>query len=408
MLQTLPYDILRILFRLLSGAEVAHVLITCKSLYALMEDDAIWQEQCAHYKLTDRAIFNDISYHEIFTLVLHAYGPLLGLWASDHPYKGSIIEFRYDREYKGIVGEVWRFWTRHTIADSITNWHMPKSPEYFTFFSISLPAAHTPKRPVINWHMHHNGAEYFGPSNDFLVVPTVHVLSETNESQYLHYHAGACCLPDFPDPDFLAWYDTARGLPRLKVDHSPVSSTHSTGLIPHAAFLYMSPTTVTKPAAVVFYPPEPGRPDIFTMHEPRLQVQDLRNFDLGGDEPLRGSSFYRRFYPLRFPVLDGDDPADEKWRPASLEGIWLGAYASHGTEVLYIYFDEAAQAVRALKITGDLNVPRGVLTWQFALSDRMGIEDLPHSLPQAQKMFGDLSTVKIYRGTGTVSGTGFV
>ncbi|EKM54943.1 uncharacterized protein PHACADRAFT_255176 [Phanerochaete carnosa HHB-10118-sp] len=408
MLQTLPYDVLRVLLRLLSGSDIAHVLTTCNSLYTLMDDDGVWQEQCARYKFTDRSIFDDATYREIYTLVLHTYWPLLGLWASDHPYRGSVIEFRYDVDYKGIVGEVWRWWAQPPGFDAM-DLTVPKLPEYFVFFSVSLSASNTPRRAVISWHIHHNGVGYFGSPSNFLAAPTMHVLSETDQSLYLRYSAVICRLPDFPNPDLMVWYDRTRGPPRLKVEQAPVTSkVQNIGLINAVAFLYMAQTAVTKPAALVFHPPEPGGPEIFARHELPLQAQDLRSFDFGGSEPRRGPPFYRRFYPLRSPVLDGDDPTDERWAPASLEGIWLGAYATHSTEVLYVYFDEAAQAVRALKITGDFNVPRGVITWQFSLNDRMRIHDLPHDLPLAQRVFGDLSAVRIYRGTGTISAVGFI
>lgn len=408
MLHNLPYDILRVVLRSLDGSDVAHLFFTCKILYNFMRDEGIWREQCARYGLTDQALFNNATFREIYTLVLHVCGPLLGLWASDHPYRGSIIEFRYDEGYKGIVGEVWRFWVRQTVFDTINTWHIPKLPEYFAFFSVSLPSTQSPRQAVVNWHIHHNGVEYFGPADDSFPVPTMHVLSETDESLYIRYHSGTCRLPEFPDPDLMAWYDHTRGLPRLPVEPSPTSGGQSPELLPSVAFLYMSRTTVRKPAALAFPPPVPSAPEPFALHEPRLQLQDLRSLDLGGSAPRRGQPFCRRFYPLCCPATEGDDPVDDKWSPASLEGMWLGAYASHGTEVLYVYYDEPAQAVRAVKITGDLNVPRGAITWEFFLTDRMRPDELPHDVAKAEEVFGDLSTVRIFRGTGTISGTGFV
>lgn len=64
--------------------------------------------------------------------------------------------------------------------------------------------------------------------------------------------------------------------------------------------------------------------------------------------------------------------------------------------------------VKAMKITGDLNVPRGVLTWKFRLDDRVGPGELPHEPAQARRVFGPLEQIRIYRGTGTISGTGYM
>jgi hypothetical protein len=407
-LHQLPYDILRILFFCMDGQDIISVLTTCKTLHLLFNDDAIWQEVCARYNFTDRAIFSGASYFEIYSQVLYCYGFLLGLWASDHPYKGSIIEFRFDKNTSSIVGEVWRFRARHPITDAADSWHSPKMPEYFTFVSISLPPTEGPRRVVLNWHIHHNGAEYFGPGTDFISVPTFHVLSETNESLHLHYQARTCHLPDFPASAHEPWYDSSRGPPRFKVDPAPASTKPNMNLIPSAAFLYMSPTSVTKPQALAIYPTKIRIAEIFVFHETRLPIQDMRQFDLSGNQLQSGSMFYRRFYPLRFPILEGDDPTDEKWRPSSLEGIWLGAYASHGTEVLYVYYNEDDKTVRALKITGDFNVPRGVVTWKFSVDERVQPRDLPHEAGQATRLFGPLSQARVYRGIGTISGPAYV
>lgn len=414
-IQDLPYDVLHLICQFADGADVASLLSTCKGLYTYMKDDAIWREHCARYELevTSRAVFSHASFYEIYSQILHRYGPMLGLWASDHPYKGSIIEFRLDEDTQGIAGEVWRFRTsRHAEAVMET----PQLPEFYTFMTITLPqsppgAAQDRRAAQLNWHIPHNGAPYFGPVTEFFPVPTLHVLSETNESQFLHYHAGTCALPDFPSPEHAPWLDSARGLPRLPVEPSPRSRPQNPALIPGAAFLYMAPTPATKPRALVVHPAEPGQPEPFAAHESRLQVQDLRYLDLSGDTPRDGPSFYRRFYPLRLPLCPGVDPADERWHPASLEGVWFGAYAAHGTEVLYVYFAEQEREVRAVKITGDLNVPRGVVSWKFALDNRLQPDkfELPHLPHEARQAFGDdLHKVRIYRGTGTLSGTGYL
>lgn len=408
----LPYDILRLLCSILDGVEVARLLSTCKALHMHYQDEAIWWEQCARHNVHDRALFAGATFFEVYSQVLHTYAPLIGLWASDHPYRGGVIEFRFDASAHGLVGEVWRFPNVHTVAHAFESWQTPKLPEYFTFMSITLPPpppANAPRRAQLSWHLQQNGAEHFGPGDAFLAVPTLRVLAPTHEALHLHYHAGTCRLPDFPAGAGAPWYDAARGLPRLRVEASPASRALNAALIPAAAFLHMQAGPHAKPAALVVAPGEPGQPEPFRLHEPRLQVQDLRNYDLGGDEPRRGLEFHRRFYPLRMPVLDGDDPADERWRPESLEGIWLGAYASHGTEVLYIYFDAVKREVRAMKITGDLNVPRGVDTWRFSVDNRLRPDELPHTQVEAMNAFGqDLSKVRIYQGEGTISGTGFL
>lgn len=244
----------------------------------------------------------------------------------------------------------------------------------------------------------------------FCLMPKMHVLSETYQSLHIRKYTDSARLPEFPDPNCMPWYDHTRGLPRLPVEPSPTFSLQNPDLLPHAYFLYMARTTVRKPAALVFSPILGSPHEFFAMHEPplRLQLEDARDVDFEDDTPGSAQPVYRRFYPLRCPVLDGDDPADDHWCPESLEGVWLGAHAAHRTEVLYIFCDRTAQAVRALKVTGDQGVPRGATSWQFALADRMCADELPHDPVQARELFGDLASVRLWRGTGTISGPGFL
>ena len=144
------------------------------------------------------------------------------------------------------------------------------------------------------------------------------------------------------------------------------------------------------------------------------------------------------WYPLRFPSLPTDssssdtDSANELWDPRTLSGLWLGAYSMHGTEVLYLTYNEEAEEVQAWKITGDLNVPRGVMSWRFKCSGRRGRKDESGTTPdvaQDGRSSGDWqlpvddalltefdiggtdvqmkAKVRLYAGTGTVSQTGF-
>ena len=102
-LSDLPYDLIRPLCTLLSTSDIVHMLMTCKTLYAYKSDDAIWQEQCMRYGVSRAEDLGGGTFFRIYSGILHTYGPLLGLWASDQLFTGSIIEFRIDRARKAIV-----------------------------------------------------------------------------------------------------------------------------------------------------------------------------------------------------------------------------------------------------------------------------------------------------------------
>ena len=114
-LSSLPYDVLRILARLIDGADVTHVLSTCKDLHLHMKDDAIWQEHCSRYQITD--LPPGTTFFLIYSEVAHKYGPLLGLWACDHPYYGFVVEFRLATDGHSIVGETWQFGSGSPITN---------------------------------------------------------------------------------------------------------------------------------------------------------------------------------------------------------------------------------------------------------------------------------------------------
>jgi len=127
-----------------------------------------------------------------------------------------------------------------------------------------------------------------------------------------------------------------------------------------------------------------------------------------------GEEVLPRYYPLRFPrhFLDPalnpelDDPS---WRIPGLEGIWLGSYSAHGTEVLFLDLDVETNHIIAWKITGDENVPRGVPSWWFEAEGYSPSEESPVITPEdIQLGFGDIPRdAKIFRGFANISGQGY-
>ncbi|KIP07834.1 hypothetical protein PHLGIDRAFT_407495 [Phlebiopsis gigantea 11061_1 CR5-6] len=408
-LSLLPYDILRILTRLIDGAEVVHVLSTCKTLHVYLKDDAIWQDQCARYYVTDRGLFSGETFFFIYSEVVHKYGPLLGLWASDNPYRGSVVEFRLDANAHGITGEVWQFRSGLSAAATQSR-HVPNLPGYHRFVTISLSPI--TRQVQTRWHSYQDNDDSV-PFESADRLLSFHVLSATNESQYYYHITGSSRLPDFPDPDQRPWYDDTRGLPRVQTEPAPMSSAVNPSFTPCCPFLYTAQTEAVKPAALSISYNDRRFPDVHAIWGLGAHIgtmfHDLRSFDLNGTIPRPGPLFLSRFYPLRFPSTVGDNPADDGWRPSTLEGIWLGPYVTHGTEVLYVYVDEAAREIRAMKVTGDMNVPQGAVSWAFRLEDRLHPHELPRDADGTRLSFGDdQDPLRTYRGWGTISGHGYM
>ena len=171
----------------------------------------------------------------------------------------------------------------------------------------------------------------------------------------------------------------------------------------------MAQAEAIKPAALAIYSKDDRLMDVFMTRKRHVEVQDFRGIDFSGNLPGVGPKFHHRLYPLRLPLAVGDDPTREDWRASSLEGIWLGPYSVHGTEVLYVYVDETSQEVRAMKITGDMNVPRGAVSWGFRLEHRLLLRELPQDAHGLRQAFADVGgdSQRIYRGWGAVSGHGY-
>ncbi|TCD66786.1 F-box protein 31 [Steccherinum ochraceum] len=120
-LSSLPLELLFHILTFLPAQDIIDFLSTARSFHALASNESVWQELCSRYGLHDLAPFRihdpNRSFFTVYTKLLHPYGPLLGLWASDNPFLGSVLEFRIltaeeskKGKWEGIICEVWRFW----------------------------------------------------------------------------------------------------------------------------------------------------------------------------------------------------------------------------------------------------------------------------------------------------------
>lgn len=90
---------------------------------------------------------------------------------------------------------------------------------------------------------------------------------------------------------------------------------------------------------------------------------------------------FPRYYALRHPK---PPPASSLWQPTVLNGLWLSANGPNGTQVLFLDYDEMTKSIRAHKITGDAEVPRGVQTWF------LNTETTAELNGEERRLFGDM------------------
>jgi hypothetical protein len=97
------------------------VLSTCHAFRRDARNERIFAHLCARYDVRDVSRFAPPynSYYAVFTRLLHIYGPLMGLWASDglQKFGGRMLQIRFHPGAESgthgpppcIVGEEWVF-----------------------------------------------------------------------------------------------------------------------------------------------------------------------------------------------------------------------------------------------------------------------------------------------------------
>ncbi|KAI0683717.1 hypothetical protein BC835DRAFT_1394238 [Cytidiella melzeri] len=367
-----PNELVCVLCTYMLAVDVVNLFATCKRMHLFMPEEAVWRHFCASYGVHNPADLGGTTFFQVYSKILHIYGPLMGLWAGDHPYTGSLIEFRVDPERQAIVGEGWDLDAEYeTIAQG-----PPTLPAY-----VSTTA-------VISWRTISSETyeEEMWAQTDTDYFPTVHVLSPTTTSTHLQYYKGITEQPLFPKDVTDAWFDSRRGLPRLVVEPSPVA--HEDTALPSSvcptlillslagnhvrpmafciksAPLYMDKREIAYPWRDIFY------------------VTDDDHRNLNTDSSPNGVNCSDgRYYPLRSDSRTGISPDDENWDPASLEGLWLGESNAYVTEVLWVAYCATTKVVSASKIIANdqCQIPRGVTLWQFDCEDVVRRSDVKTS-----------------------------
>ncbi len=88
----LPFDIIHTLVDLSAVGDLINFCSTCKALHHHLANDPLWKRLCASYGLRDFTHFSAISPFTIYTKLVYRYGPILGFWANDHPFRGHGVQ----------------------------------------------------------------------------------------------------------------------------------------------------------------------------------------------------------------------------------------------------------------------------------------------------------------------------
>jgi hypothetical protein len=390
--QNLPNELICILSSYLPAVDVVNLLSTCKALRVFITEETIWRRFCAQYGVIDPANLCGTSFFQVYSGMLHTYGPIIGLWASDSPFTGSIIEFRIDEQRNAIVGEAWMHYMKRDQK-------RPILPYYYLFATIELSPSKD-NSPMVSWL----AKDELCVQGDPELFPALYIMSETNATIYYRDGTTFSEHPPFPKSTDDVWYDRERELPRLKLEPSPAVHTPppTSGSPPtkYMPGIYTSIGPTAKPRAlcirsaldtnasevlpVWLIPKAPARITDYT----KEGVYPSPNGVDGGT---------RRFYPLRSDTRNGQLPDHRDWHPASIEGLWLGEYPGNGMEVLWLTYDAKENTISAWKVTGDANVPRGVISWTIKFNERWEHSDVRHT-----RIYNMYPSARAYHGSGTI------
>ncbi|KAL1937613.1 hypothetical protein VTO73DRAFT_12999 [Trametes versicolor] len=379
----LPYDVLVDMFSFLHSPDLVNLLCSCRTLYALVGDESTWRSLSSTYGLRNIDHFGGRSWYTVYTRLLHTYGPMLGLWAGDHPYTGSVIEVGLQagdaNRQGGIIVELWRF--RALQPEDLDGPETAEPPTYIPLATIDF--SHT--------------ATVHGPP---MITCSYDKRSPTHRAEfelqspcttgfYLHTRRGQYPHPDFPSAESHTWVDGTR-YPRIRctpsrsIDQTPHLPPH-----PRVPVVYAAPTSYRKPPALSIS----CSLGCAERARPFLGFNDI-------------SDSLPRFYPLRHDMPKHIEPLSPGWHPTTLVGVWLGSHGPHGTECLYVDWVSHPATLRAWKITGDENVPRGALTWHA---------NMETPLPQTQSLrelcvrcLKDIEGYRFFDGAGITSGRGYM
>lgn len=428
----LPWELWFETFTYLPGNDIIHFLSSSRTYRALVTAETVWHELCSRYGVRDLTHFKSLgshcSFYTVYTKLLHTYGPLLGLWASDNPFEGNILEFRIttDPGWVGIVGEVWRFEPQPSPG-------LPAPPDYYECLRIEL----LPSEPAESSTGVTIGVQFSWtvPSDDddaalsLWVSPTniirrftPHRFSflvrnhDANREEFVRF-----VHPPFPPPALVhSWSDPCR-LPRL-IEHEEVvvdtsDPIHTSWIRASLPIIYIS-TSPDRPLierSITVLPPPcafPDHTDYDELHAPPLEsLADLRRL-----QPLPPSeSINGHYFPLPAPPTLRQDiqmrqSADgDHWTPQSLEGLWLGSYQEDSTEVISLKWDAELGELQAWKVTGNCCVPRGAITWSFKLSAHIwASKDLLAEMGLDVLSGIERSKLQMFEGVGVIADEGFV
>ncbi|TCD65923.1 FBOX protein [Steccherinum ochraceum] len=449
-LSSLALEELMHILAFLPGNDVISLLSTCRSYRLLVSKESIWRDQCSKYGVHDLNAFRlepGRTFFQIYTELLHTYGPLLGIWASDNPFMGNVMEFRlvtYPESehigWDGIIGEVWNFRPRSLGISG-----EPALPDYYQFMIVRLSQERDALETIMDDSVESrrfaaslrlcyslisplsggiSRASAFSPKDGkAIALISPHHRAYAISSNHLDHNSQRPTLhPPFPPvPLQKTWVDESR-FPPVQPRNQDILPDETSLLSKIPLDMAYPPVYYTVPSqselslhSITILPPHYREPEWHTLISPRppyTAVVPLRVVLPFGLDANYDDLEITRYFPLPSSSIQPAGPSESTspWKPQSLEGLWLGTCYSPMTEVFDLKWNEADGEVQAWKITGNTRIPRGALAWSFKPALAMPPSEFDGLLLDMELGLDALALeqCKVFTGSGVTAREGFL
>ncbi|KXS17496.1 hypothetical protein M427DRAFT_54440 [Gonapodya prolifera JEL478] len=358
---SLPPELWHGILALLRTRDIAHTAETCRFLHRAAQAQIVWREKAR----TDFGFVHSpetqVSAFHLYKTVLTPYARFVGFWHADFPFFNSrLVQCRITPRGV-IVGEELAALTGQSASP----------------FSLDPALSVDALDPVIS------------RETLFEIVP------QTDADPLVLCHGNQAINGRSGSEGLLhtAW------LKENEMDVLPaVLASNQRWFVPRG---HPNPTTGLFPFAHTWDPTEessqpfsPGPSDHAHRHlllsidcehgcyTSRLRTVSFRRVD--GRNEIQSTTLFRPTFSLvAHPravadvdrVLAQTQTQTQRRALTPRQGIWVGTYGSHGQEFVLLQYADGAR-LEAHKITGDLNVPRGELSWSADLSREVDVSCL--------------------------------
>ncbi|KAK9719439.1 hypothetical protein K7432_004775 [Basidiobolus ranarum] len=345
-LADLPQELLLYQLKLFPAKELARLSVTNKFFNQVCSDDSLWSNICRPYRVTELGVWSGKTFKSLHYLLLSKWGWLIGLWFGNFPIIGELVQVSWRPEEGKLVAS-------RVGCSNILDMRM------------EILSAN----PDILVDEIHTSFEFKALFSIGLDTITSNILTRCQH------------------PDLLTQLSRKESAQTGIDTDDDLALRHSVSI--SKVHFYSHPKTS-------LWVSFPKQWELEYSNQQSSQTSERSCFSWMCTHHCHERS---RFQVSMFvPSLAKLSLAELQPTPSlPLQGLWIGTYGPHGCEMLLFKYDVSESLLMASKITGDVNVPRGEITFVANLEDE---------LSEPSSTF--FSEKQVFSGQGQVASTGFL